>query len=336
MSHSIVQLRAGLLDDVGEWNRRAGGVLLLTDRNVEALLPAPWVQLPRHVIPPGEQSKCWGELERLLLALDSVGLDRDGLLLAFGGGVVTDLGGLAASLHRRGIAWHAVPTSLIGQVDAAVGGKTAVNFAGGKNTVGTVHLPERVLIDPTTLSSLPQRHLLSGMAEVLKTALIEGAGATSRALALLPADYAGATPAAVKMIEECVATKERLVTGDLHDHGPRRLLNLGHTFGHALEAPALGERTHGEAVGLGLLCAARLAGATDLEQTLRDALTRWGLPTTADASQPALVAELARDKKRQGGALTLVELKGPGQVSLRPGVPEAEVMAAFEAVIGFP
>jgi 3-dehydroquinate synthetase len=333
VSDSDIQLGAGLLADVGELDQRAGGVLLLTDSNVEALVPTAWQRLPRHVIAPGEQSKCWAELERLLLALDAASLDRDGLLLALGGGVVTDLGGFAASLHRRGIAWHALPTSLIGQVDAAVGGKTAVNFAGGKNGVGTVHLPERVTIDPTALASLPLRHLLSGMAEVLKTALIAGSDATSRALSLSPGDFAAAAPAAVVVIQECVATKQRLVSGDLHDHGQRRLLNLGHTFGHALEAAALGACTHGEAVGLGLLCAARFSGAAALEQTLRDALGSWGLPTSSDTAPGDLAAQLGRDKKRRSGALTVVELRNPGEVDLRPDVPLAEVLEAFEAVL---
>lgn len=306
--------------------------MLVTDSNVEALLPAAWQGLPRHVLPAGEQSKSWAELERCLLALDRCGVDRDGLLLAVGGGVVTDLGGLAAGLHRRGIAWRAVPTSLIGQVDAAVGGKTAVNLGGGKNTVGTVHLPEQVLIDPNMLGTLPRRHLLSGMAEVLKTALIAGPRATEQVLELEPDDFARAGPAAVGMIETCVATKQALVSADLHDQGPRQQLNLGHTFGHALEALSLGQTTHGEAVGLGLLCAARLAAAAGLEQTLRRVLTRWGLPTRARVQATDLAGALSRDKKRRDGSLTVVELVAPGKIILRGGTAEATVLSAFAAV----
>ncbi|MFT7464072.1 MAG: 3-dehydroquinate synthase, partial [Pseudohongiellaceae bacterium] len=235
MTSGSLQIRKGLLGQLPLPQSPTGRCLLLTDQNVEALLPGSWGSLPRHVIPAGEQSKSWSELEGCLLAMDRAGLDRDGLLIAVGGGVVTDLGGLAASLHRRGIAWHAIPTSLIGQVDAAIGGKTAINLGGGKNTVGTVHLPAQVLIDPVTLATLPRRHLLSGMAEVLKTALIAGQSQTEQALRLGPDDFAQASDAAVAQIQASVATKQALVKVDLYDQGPRRKLNLGHTFGHALE-----------------------------------------------------------------------------------------------------
>jgi len=334
VNEPALRIAPGLLSEVGPAADPGGGVLLVTDTNVEAILPQAWRDVPRHVLPAGELSKSWSELERCLLALDEAAIDRDGLLLAVGGGVVTDLGGLAASLHRRGIPWQAVPTSLIGQVDAAHGGKTAINLGGGKNTVGTVHLPERVLIDPATLASLPRRHLLGGMAEVLKTALIAGPAHTDQALALEPDDFAAASPAAVARIEACVATKLALVREDLYDLGSRRQLNLGHTFGHALEVLSLGTLSHGEAVGLGLLCAARFSGSSDLELTLRQALIRWGLPTTAPAGAPpeALTRALSRDKKRRGSALTIIELAAPGEVTVREGASETAVLAAFAAV----
>jgi len=334
VSGSALQIAPGLLTQVAPAADPGGGLLLLTDSNVEAILPPAWRAVPRHVLPAGERSKSWAELERCLVALDGASVDRDGLLLAVGGGVVTDLGGLAASLHRRGIPWQAVPTSLIGQVDAALGGKTAVNLGGGKNTVGTVHLPERVLIDPSTLATLPHRHLLSGMAEVLKTALIAGPGETAAVLALEPQDFAGASAAGVARIEACVATKLALVKEDLHDRGPRRKLNLGHTFGHALEALSLGAITHGEAVGLGLLCAARYSGASELEQALRQGLSRWGLPIRApgEPEAGALTQALQRDKKRRGSALTIIEVAAPGAVSVAEQAPEQAVMAAFSAV----
>lgn len=329
---SEVEVRAGSLADV----RATRPALVLTDTHVEPLLPAGLRDLPRHVIPAGEASKSWAGLEALLLALDAAGLDRDGQLIAVGGGVVTDLGGLAASLHRRGLGWVAVPTSLLGQVDAAVGGKTAVNLGGGKNTVGSVHLPERVVVDPRALATLPERHLRAGLAEVLKTLLIAG-GDRWRAVCELqrPGDLADGGPAACALIQACLDTKLALVAADLHDTGERQRLNLGHTFGHAFEALAMPELLHGEAVGLGILCAARQAHGPggELEATCRELLARWGLPLQIDLDPDRLLAEMGRDKKRAGGRLTLILPRAPGRVERVPGVEPEAVRAALAAAL---
>lgn len=332
-------IRPGALAAGPAWDPAAGGTLLVTDRNVEPLVPGAWAGLPRHVIAPGEASKSWDELGRLLGALDRAGLGRDGEVIALGGGVVTDLAGLAASLHRRGVAWSAVPTSLIGQVDAALGGKTGVNLGGGKNSVGTFHRPRRVLVDPGALASLPGPHLRAGLAEVLKSALIEGPARLAAAAALGPGDFAAGRPAAVELIAACLELKAALVARDPQDHGERRLLNLGHTFGHAFEALCLPRLLHGEAVGLGLLCAARLAaGLPDapLERQISGILTRWELPVTIDLAPDAVLAAMGRDKKRKGGALTAVLLVAPGRVAIREGVPEAALAAALGAVLRGP
>lgn len=328
------RVQAGLLASEPPPDGGPGGTLLVTDRNVEAILPPAWQAPARHVIAPGEGSKSWDGLGRLLEALDAARLDRDGLVLAVGGGVVTDLAGLAASLHRRGTAWVAVPTSLVGQVDAAVGGKTAVNLGGGKNTVGSFHEPREVLVDPAVLASLPRRHLAAGLAEVLKTALIAGESATAAALEADPTAFAAGAPAAEALIRTCLETKLALVREDLRDTGRRRLLNLGHTFGHAFEALALGELLHGEAVALGLVCAARLGGAGELEARLVATLEGWGLPVRGAAPRQALLDQMGRDKKRSGGGLTAVALEGPGRVVLRPDVGIAELERALEAVAG--
>ncbi|HZL98742.1 MAG TPA: 3-dehydroquinate synthase family protein, partial [Planctomycetota bacterium] len=272
-------------------------------------------------------------------ALDAAGLDRDGELLAVGGGVVTDLGGLAAALHRRGIAWRAAPTTLVGQVDAALGGKTAVNLAGGKNAVGCFHMPAEVLIDPGVLATLPERHLRNGLVEALKTALIAGEDLVAALAPLQPADFVEARPAAVEVIRRCVAFKLALVEQDPLDRGPRRLLNLGHTFGHAFEALALPRLLHGEAVGLGLLCAARLAreraGAQPgLEARLRALLSGWGLPVRWSAEPQAVLGAMRRDKKRQGGRPVLVLPLAEGRVEIAGDLPESAVAAALDAVLG--
>lgn len=311
--------------------------LLVTDGNVEGLLPASLAALPRHVLPPGEEHKSWERLGELLSALDAAGLDRDGELLAVGGGVVTDIAGLAASLHRRGIAWRAAPTTLLGQVDAALGGKTAVNLAGGKNTVGTFHMPSGVHIDPDSLATLPERHLRNGLAEALKTALVAGEPLLGALAVLAPADFAAARPEAVEVIRRCVAAKLALVAEDPFDRGPRRQLNLGHTFGHAFEALSMPRLLHGEAVGLGLLCAARLAAGREgaregLEARLRALLRRWGLPVAWDLEPGAVLGAMLRDKKRLASRAVFVLPLAPGMVEIVEGLAESAVAAALEAV----
>jgi 3-dehydroquinate synthetase len=316
---------------------REGGVLLVTDANVERLLPPALRALPRHVLVPGEEHKTWEALGALLLALDRAGLDRDGELLAVGGGVVTDLAGLAASLHRRGISWRAAPTTLVGQVDAALGGKTAVNLGGGKNTVGSFHSPREVRIDPLVLATLPDRHLRAGLAEALKTALVAGGELLERLAELQPADFQAARPGAVEVIRGCVATKLRLVAEDPYDAGARRQLNLGHTFGHAFEALALPRLLHGEAIGLGLLCAARLAAGRagsqpGLESRLRALLRRWGLPVTWTCEPAAVLGEMQRDKKRRAARGVFVLPLAPGRVEIAGGFDEPELRAALAAI----
>lgn len=333
MIHAEMRVALGAARDF-EPASPAGGLLLLTDAHVEPLLPARLADLPRHVIAPGEASKSWAELERLLLALDAQGVDRSGELLCVGGGVVSDLGGMAALLHRRGIAWTALPTSLVAQADAALGGKTAVNLGGGKNTVGGFHPARAVIVDPSFLASLPQAELRAGFAEVVKTALLSGQQLLAAVEALSPAEVAEASPAFCHVLEQVVATKLGLVEGDLHDRGARRLLNLGHTFGHAFEALQLGELRHGEAVGLGLLCAARLGGDAGLESRLRVLLERWKLPTRLAADRAAVTAQMRRDKKRQDGALTLILIAAPGRAQILEGAEAALVDRGLDAVLG--
>ena len=311
--------------------------LLVTDGHVEPLLPPPLAALPRFVLPPGEEHKSWDQLGAALAALDAAGIDRDGELLAVGGGVVTDLAGLAAALHRRGIAWRAAPTTLVGQVDAALGGKTAVNLAGGKNAVGCFHLPAEVVIDPAMLATLPERHLRNGLAEALKTALVAGEELLGALSALQPEDFRASRPAAVEVIRRCVETKLSLVAQDPLDRGPRRRLNLGHTFGHAFESLALPRLLHGEAVGLGLLCAARLAArqpgaAAGLEARLRALLAGWGLPVAWEVDADAVLAAMQRDKKRRAARAVFVLPLAPGRIEIVEGLPETAVAAALQAL----
>jgi 3-dehydroquinate synthase len=314
-------------------------VLLVTDQNVAPLLPPGLAALPRHVLPAGEEHKSWDELGRLLLALDRAGLDRDGELVAVGGGVVTDVAGLAAALHRRGIAWSAWPTTVVGQVDAAIGGKTAVDLGGGKNTVGAFHFPRRVVVDPRALATLPERHLRAGYGELLKSALLRGEEALTAAERLTPPDLSRATPAGVAAIEACARHKAALVDEDPLDTGARRALNLGHTFGHAFEAAAMPALLHGEAVGVGLLCAARLAAqlrpgaAAGLEERLAAALTRWQLPVRLELPMGVVLDQMRRDKKRSGAAPRFVLPLAPGRIEIAAMADESLVRNVLAAVL---
>jgi shikimate kinase / 3-dehydroquinate synthase len=235
-----------------------------------------------HELPPGEAAKQLHVVERLWSELT---LDRDGTVVALGGGCVTDSAGFAAAAYLRGVPWVTVPTTLVGQVDAAIGGKTAIDIPQGKNLVGAFHWPARVVIDERLLETLPERERRMGLAELIKTELLAGRPLDVRAAA---------------------AYKAGLCVRDPRDRGPRQWLNLGHTFAHALEAAADFDLPHGEAVALGLLAALRLSG--------RDTAS----VEAALAPQPVAVdrkrawAALLRDKKRTGGEINLVLLSDDG------------------------
>jgi len=325
---------------------------VVTDQRVVSLLPTALLDLPRHVLPPGEASKSWERLGDLLRSMAAAGLHRDAQLLGIGGGVVTDLSGLAASLHRRGIGWCAIPTTLIGQIDAAFGGKTAVNLGGIKNSVGSYHAPDAVIIDPAVLSSLPAAEVRAGLGEALKSAVIAGEALLRDMENCSPSDFSLGGARTASLVERCLAVKQVLVARDPFDDGDRQILNLGHTFGHAFEALSLGTvdigleprhpgetqgpLRHGEAVGLGLLCAARLAALTggdpSLEPRLANILSRWGLPVSAPWNADDVLRVLAHDKKRRAAGLLFVLPDAPGRIRLLRA-PAAELLrSAIEAV----
>jgi 3-dehydroquinate synthetase len=258
-------------------------------------------------VPAGEAAKSLDVVERLWRELT---LGRDGTLVALGGGSTTDLVGFVAATYLRGIRWIAVPTTLTGQVDAAIGGKTGINTADGKNLAGAFHFPESVAINPSVLSTLPERERRAGMAEVVKTGLLAGYDVWK-----LPE---------VEMIRACAAHKAGVVLSDPYETEGRRIwLNLGHTFAHALEAGSGYRVPHGEAVALGLLAALRLSGLpTDpVEEILR--------PEPVEADLDASWAALKRDKKGEG---VFVLLEGPGKPVVTT-VPDGEARAALAALV---
>ena len=309
-------------------------IAVVTDENVDRLLPARLGAAAldaagglKVVLPPGERHKTLASVERILTALIEAPVDRSAVLVAVGGGVVTDMGGLAAALALRGLRWIAVPTTVLAMVDASVGGKTAVDLGAAKNAVGAFHQPSRVLVDPSFSATETARAFRSGLAEVVKTALLGDAALyddlqkPGAAEALAEEREPGAVTRAIR---SSIRVKAGIVSRDERESGERAHLNLGHTIGHALEAEGGFERlTHGEAVALGLVAALRIGvalGVTppDLAADVRRLLGRLELPVDLDAEPlEQALRWVSYDKKRQGGALRFVLVRAPGSVEVR-------------------
>jgi shikimate kinase/3-dehydroquinate synthase len=275
-------------------------------------------------IAPGEEQKTLAGAEAVWQALLEAGATRADHLIALGGGVVGDLAGFCAATYQRGVPIVHVPTTLVAQVDSAYGGKTGVDLPQAKNYIGAYHQPSGVLVDPDALATLPPEELAAGWVEVLKTALIAGGA--------LWEEVARGGDADESTIVACVRVKLGIVAADERDAGRRRVLNLGHTVGHAIEA-ATGYRRyrHGEAVGLGLLAALRLSGADALRERVRELLIDRGLPVVlTGASVEAVLEALARDKKRLRAGVPFVLVRAPGEVSHDAEVEAGELRAAVE------
>ncbi|MBX7250019.1 MAG: 3-dehydroquinate synthase [Caulobacteraceae bacterium] len=282
-------------------------------------------------IPPGEASKSFSRLAEVCDALLALDLDRGDQIVAFGGGVVGDLAGFAAAIYKRGVDFIQIPTTLLAQVDSSVGGKTAIDTPRGKNLIGAFHQPRLVLCDLGVLDTLPDREMRAGYAEVVKYGLLGDAAFFERlerdGPALLARD-AGTLEAAVA---HCVAMKAAIVAEDARDHGRRNLLNLGHTFGHAIEAETDFSLLHGEAVALGCALAFRFSareGLCDGADAARVAahLAAAGLPTRLDGAAGApfaadrLLKHMRQDKKAEGGSLVLILANRIGEAFIAKGV----------------
>ncbi len=283
-----------------------GAVEIVADERVLELHPVP-LEGPVHTLAAGEDAKSLAVVERLWSEL---ALGRGGTIVAFGGGSTTDVAGFVAATYMRGVPWVAVPTTLTGQVDAAIGGKTGINTADGKNLAGAFHFPAQVIVDPDLLATLPEKERRAGMAEVVKTGLLAG-----REVWALPEE---------EMIRACASYKAGVVLSDPYEtEGRRAWLNLGHTFAHALEAGSGYRVSHGEAVALGLLAALRLSGQpTDaVEEILR--------PGPVEADLDAAWAALKRDKKGEG---VFVLLEAPGKPVVTT-VTDTDAHAALAALV---
>lgn len=350
-----VRIEAGLLAAAGRHCRpfiRGNRVAVVTDAHVaaawravvEGSLAAEGIVSHWLVLPAGESSKNWAELARTAEWLLEQGVERKDCVIALGGGVIGDLTGFAASMVKRGCGFIQMPTTLLAQVDSSVGGKTAINTAAGKNLVGAFHQPVLVLADPLALNTLPLREMRAGYAEVVKYGLIDDLAFFAWCEANGAALLAGDAAARAHAIATSVAAKARIVAADEKETtGVRALLNLGHTFGHALEAETgFSDRLlHGEAVALGMVLAARYSARRDLMAEVEAArvtahIGASGLPASLAplgmmCGGQVLVGHMLHDKKMDAGTLPFLLMRGIGQTFLARDVDLADVAAFLDA-----
>jgi 3-dehydroquinate synthase len=342
-----------LIDQAGEKlkamfpGRRFG---IVTDTNVaEAQLPrliaslgAAGLDHSTIIVPFGEATKNYAHLEEVVEGILAAKLERGDLIIALGGGVIGDLAGFAASITRRGMDFVQIPTSLLAQVDSSVGGKTGINSPRGKNLVGAFHQPKLVLADLSALNTLPERQFAAGYAEVVKYGLIDDEEFFFW-LEANQGDIAAAGPSRAEAIARACAAKTRFVLEDEKETGVRALLNLGHTFGHALEATTgFSDRLlHGEGVAIGMVLAHAfsaklgLAPSQDTGRVIGH-LKKAGLPTSLSeipgelASTEALMTAIGQDKKVSRGALTFILTRGIGKSFIEKNVDPAAVAAFLD------
>ena len=322
---------------------------VITDSNVAPLyllpfqraLEAAGVEIVSITIPDGESQKQWETLNRIFDALLQHRCDRGTALIALGGGVVGDITGFAAAVYQRGVPFVQVPTTLLAQVDSAVGGKTAINHPHGKNMIGAFYQPVAVVADTDTLNTLPPRELGAGLAEVIKYGLIRDPDFFDWLESNMPRLLRREPEALAYAIERSCANKAEVVAVDERETGPRALLNLGHTFGHAIEtATGYGTWLHGEAVAAGMVLAARLSRRLGF---LDDASARRAIALIEKAGLPVKAPELGlerylelmgHDKKVEGGRIRFVLLKRIGEAFVSDQVPRealAELLGAARA-----
>jgi 3-dehydroquinate synthase len=339
-----VLIGSGLIDGAGSrlvplFKRSLAAVVMdetvagLHGARLRASLQGAGLTVHEIIIPPGEAAKSFAGLEHVCSALLDLGLERSDLVIAFGGGVVGDLTGFAAAILKRGMDFIQIPTTLLAQVDSSVGGKTAIDVRQGKNLIGAFHQPRLVLADLNILATLPARERVCGYAEVIKYGLLGDAAFFDWLEAHGAEVLAGAPEALMHAVARSVEMKARIVAEDEREAGARALLNLGHTFGHAVEAlTGFGDAIkHGEAVGLGCALAFRFSRALglcpgqDAERAVC-ALAAAGLPTRLDDlsggpfGADALISAMRQDKKAEGGALTFILARAIGEAFVAKGV----------------
>jgi len=332
-----ILIGSGLLGDMVTHPERYGLTsqsVVITDTTVAGLYGRPWAHQPPYAalieMPAGEQHKTLDTVRMLYDKLIAVGADRSTTIIALGGGVVGDTAGFAAATYMRGLRLIQVPTTLLAMVDSSVGGKVGVDLPQGKNLIGAFKQPALVLIDPVVLTTLPEVEWRAGMAEVVKHGLLADAELLDPTLH---------TPErAAELIARAVKVKVNIVQQDPYEQNVRAYLNLGHTFGHAVEQVTQYRWPHGFAVAAGLAAAVHLSHrlgliCAELVAYVEDVLRRIGLPTRMGPLDPqALYAAMATDKKWQAGVSRFILLKGIGQPTIVTDVPTEDVLAVLKAM----
>jgi 3-dehydroquinate synthase len=291
-------------------------------------------------LPGGEAHKRLAPLEAMAAEMVAHGADRSSVVVAFGGGIVNDMAGFLAAIFMRGIPVLQVPTTLLAQVDASIGGKTGVNLVAGKNLIGSFHQPLAVLIDPASLDTLPEREYRAGLFEVIKYGVIASPG-LYQLLAGRQDEVAARVPAVVdEIIAESVRIKAEVVSADEREGGIRKILNFGHTIGHALESETAYSRfLHGEAVAFGMQAAVRLAESTRHlapkdGASIRETIQRYGpIPNLNGIPAARLLERLLSDKKTVQGKVHFVLPRRIGEVTVVTGVDESLVLSAIQAAL---
>ncbi|NND44953.1 MAG: 3-dehydroquinate synthase [Xanthomonadales bacterium] len=342
-----IDIGPGLVGDAARWQELVGDrtVLVLSNDVVaplyleRACTAMEGAQVHTLVLPDGEQHKNAEHWRRVIDHLVNIRAGRDACLVTLGGGVIGDLGGFAAATYMRGIDFIQAPTTLLAQVDASVGGKTAINHPEGKNLVGAFHQPRAVLADTSTLETLPARHFRAGLAEVIKMAMIRDAEflawLEARSSEVLSQDAA----CLERVIETCVRHKAAVVAADEREAGERALLNFGHSFGHAIERLTdYRHCLHGEAVSIGMVIAATLSEhrglcPTGVASRLADLLRAMGLPVTLPEGLNAtdMLAAMQLDKKNLSGSLRLILVRDCGQAFIDSNSDPGQIREAIQA-----
>lgn len=314
------------IDDIDSLLKGYQRVIAVTDRHVGELYHRIIPARERIFIDAGEGLKTLETVSYISSRLLEMEADRNILLLGIGGGITTDITGFTASIYKRGVKYAFIPTTLLAQVDAAVGGKNGVNLNGFKNILGTFNMPEFTFCCTSFLKTLPRKEMLCGLSELLKTFIIADAQAYEDTVSLFSADADDASGGIKPLIEKAIAIKSRIVERDFRDTGERMKLNLGHTFAHAIEKCAALEHidiSHGEAVAAGIVMAAGMserlgiAPAGTADRIKRD-FVRTGLPVSHPFDNESLYHILRNDKKRTGDVINVITIRSIGDVSITP------------------
>jgi 3-dehydroquinate synthase len=321
-------------------------VAIISSAAMSSAIPAmsfSGVEVTQIEIPDGEAGKSSNTLNYIWGKLAEAGFTRSDLIVAIGGGTVTDVAGYAAASWLRGIDWVAIPTTLAGMVDASVGGKTGINSPYGKNLIGAFHSPMSVIIDPTWLRTLSDRDFAAGMAEVVKCGFIDDEEILNLVKGKSLASIRGNVQLVNSLIERSVATKAKVVSEDFKESELREILNYGHTFGHAIERVSDYSIRHGEAVSIGMVFVAELALEAgfidvDLLQLHRETLETLGLPVSLNnipggGNWPALISAISLDKKSRGSSIRFVVLHSIGNCGRLESVTEEQLKSAYEKVL---